>query len=174
MTPESNQNADFQDHHGSEIDCRMEFLDRTINDVLGKNQKLGGIESFIEDCMRFVDDLSDGIADARHGTLHVWRPPAVRMPEGANRYEESGDLEEPPAKEQKTPPPETTPPPAREYHIRRVWKGKAQIMGPVSEATIEKSIENGKIVRSDEIRLGDEGDWQRAGKIPGFAKLFNK
>ena len=167
MSPDPEKDTDHRDHHGDEISRRMEFLDRTINDVLGKHQKLGGIESLIEDCERFVDDLSDGITDSSHSSLHVWRPPAQRMPEGANRYEESPSESrtmEPPAKTQKP----------DEYYIRRIWEGKEQLDGPVSKTKLTKNIQAGNIVRSDEVRSGQDGPWQRAGKIDQFKSLFPK
>lgn len=170
MPDESKQNTHFQDHHGFEISRRMSFLDRTINDVLGANQKLGGIESFIEDCMRFVDDMSDGIADARHGTLHVWRPPAMRMPEGANRYEETDESEndnDPPE-----PPTSRPDPPNTGYFIKRIWEGETQEKGPLSEGKIKRNIKSGNIVRSDELRKGKDGSWKRAGTLKRFKDFF--
>jgi len=171
MSPDPEKDTDYRDHHGDEISRRMKFLDRTINDVLGKQQKLGGIESLIEDCERFVDDLSDGITDSSHSTLHLWRPPAQRMPEGANRYEESGaGIDKPPTNIE--PPTKTQQP--DEYYIRRNWKGEKQVMGPVSKRKLTKNIQSGNIVRSDEVRSGQDGPWQRAGKMALFKSLFPK
>ena len=192
----------MQDHHGDEIKRRLDYLDRAISDVMGESEKVGGVESLINNCMQFLDDLSDGIEDGEHQSLHVWRPEAHRLPLGANRYEEPPEdkVKTTPQRQQALPPrgvempkkkvpdkPEvpkprptvtppggtsSPPPPPPEAEKYFIRRNKKKVHGPITGEQIKSNIDKGKVLPSDQVSTQEDGPWHAAGSLDEFKPHF--
>ncbi len=49
-----------------------------------------------------------------------------------------------------------------------VQTGFGTLLGPMPEDALRELVRTGALVRTDQVREGESGDWQSAGEIPGF------